>query len=127
MRTGQGFSASEQMLPLIRGGSEQETYWNYSFTPITDSSGKVLGILNLGSEVTRAVTSERRLSLQVRLADRLRGLADAQEMKSAAAAILGEYLGVARVGFAEVDEEADRLVIVREWRRDQQVPPLPCR
>jgi hypothetical protein len=32
MRTGQGFSAHEQMLPMVRGGVEQETYWNYSFT-----------------------------------------------------------------------------------------------
>jgi PAS domain S-box-containing protein len=126
MRTGEGFSAHEQMLPLVRGGVRQETYWNYSFTPIAGSDGEVLGILNLGSEVTKAVTSERRLSLQVKLADRLRGLTDARDMKAAAAAILGEYLEAARVGFADVDEETDSLVIASEWRRDEDVPSLPA-
>jgi PAS domain S-box-containing protein len=125
MRTGRGFSAHEQMLPMVRGGVEQETYWNYSFTPIMDASGRVLGVLNQGNEVTKAVTSERRLSLQVKLADRLRGLEEAQDMKAAAAAILGEYLGAARVGFADVDEGADSLVVAGEWRRDERVPSLP--
>jgi PAS domain S-box-containing protein len=125
MRTGQGFSAHEQMLPMVRGGVEQETYWNYSFTPIMDAGGRVLGVLNQGNEVTKAVTSERRLSLQVKLADRLRGLTEAQDLKAAAAAILGEYLGAGRVGFADVDEGADSVVVAGEWRRDEAVPSLP--
>ena len=36
METGEGFSAFDFMLPIVRGGVQQETYWNYSFTPIRD-------------------------------------------------------------------------------------------
>ena len=127
METGRGFSASEQMLAMVRGGVPQETYWNYSFTPIRDDAGRVLGILNQGNEVTRAVVNERRLSLQVALADRLRALRGAEEMKRAASAMLGEYLGAARVGVADVDEEADSFRIDSEWRRGEQVEPLAGR
>jgi PAS domain S-box-containing protein len=127
METGRSFSASEQLLPMVRGGVPQETYWNYSFTPIRDADGCVLGIWNQGSEVTRAVVNERRLSLQVALADRLRTLTAAEEMKRAAAAMLGEYLGAARVGIADVDEDADSFSIESEWLRGEHVEPLSGR
>jgi len=127
METGRGITALEQMLPIVRNGVEQETYWNYSFTPITDPGGKVLGVFNQGNEITKAVISERRLAFQIQIADRLRSLARPEEVWAAAAALLGEYLGAARVGFAEVDEAADRLTIVREWRREDPIPALQGR
>jgi GAF domain-containing protein len=88
----------------------------------------VLGILNQGTEITRQVVSERRLSFQVQVADRLRSLGQAGEVKSAAAAMLGEYLGADRVGFVEVDEErggytvstdGDRRPMCPRWRAAQ--------
>jgi hypothetical protein len=127
METGKGITALEQMLPIVRNGAEQETYWNYSFTPITDQGGKVLGVFNQGNEITKAVVSERRLAFQIQVADRLRSLNRPEEVWAAAAALLGEYLGAARVGFAEVDEAADRLTIVREWRREASIPALQGR
>jgi PAS domain S-box-containing protein len=122
--TARGISAFEQMLPMIRDGAEQETYWNYSLTPILDRDGKVVGVFNQGSEITKAVMNERRLSFQVALADRLRGLRTPAEVKAAAAAQLGQYLSAARVGFAEIDEAVDSVTITSEWTRDPAVPPL---
>ena len=55
MDTGEGFSAFDQMLPMVRDGIPQETYWNYSFTALVDESGEVRGILNQGNETTRQV------------------------------------------------------------------------
>jgi PAS domain S-box-containing protein len=124
MRTGKGLSAFEQMLPMVRGGVEQETYWNYSLTPILDPAGHVLGIFNQGNEITSAVINERRLSFQVALADRLRSLGAPEEVKTEAAAMLGEYLRAERVGFVDVDEAQDMLSITGEWRRGPDVPSL---
>ncbi len=59
LATGQGFSTYDQMLPMQRNGRPQETWWNYSFTPIRDEYGAVVGILNQGSETTRTVLAER--------------------------------------------------------------------
>ena len=124
LETGTAFSAFEQILPIVRDGAEQETYWTYSFTPICDASGAVLGLFNLASDVTRAVLSERRLSFQVVLADRLRALRAPGEVKQAAAKMLGQYLKAARVGFVEVDEERGELTVTGQWTRDERVPSL---
>jgi PAS domain S-box-containing protein len=127
MRSGEGFSAFEQMLPMVRNGVRQETYWNYSFTPIRDTDGTVVGIFNQGNEVTSAVVNERRLAFQVKLADALRAISDPVEVKTVAAALLGQYLGAARVGFAEVDEASDCVTISSDWTRSPEIPSLAGR
>ena len=126
-RTGEGVSSFEQLLPMRRGGRVQETYWNYSFTPIFDEGGRVAGIFNQGSEITRAVVSERRLSLQIALADRLRLLGDAGKIKAAATETLGRYLGAARVGYATVDEAQDQLRVDVDWTSGPDTPSLAGR
>jgi PAS domain S-box-containing protein len=68
---GQGFATYDQMLPMERGGKLQDTWWNYSLTPIRDESGKVVGTFTQGSETTRAVLAERDRMAE---ADRLRDL-----------------------------------------------------
>lgn len=59
LEQGEGVSAYEQMLPMQRAGGPAETYWDYSFTPILDESGVVLGVLNQGHEVTHRVLHSR--------------------------------------------------------------------
>ena len=127
MARGEGLNSAEQMLPMVRDGVEQETYWNYSFTPIIDENGRVAGIFNQGNEVTKAVVNERRLSLQIALADRLRRLGDPDEVKAVATEMLGTYLGAARVGYAEVDEARDLVTVAGEWTRGPDVPGLAGR
>ena len=65
LATGQGFAAYDQMLPMERDGRPQETWWNYSFTPIRDAAGQVLGVLNQGNETTRVVLAERARNAEV--------------------------------------------------------------
>ena len=122
--TGKGAAVYEQMLPMRRGGAVEETYWNYSITPVFDAEGKVAGLLNQGIEITRALFAERRLSFQVTLADTLRGLADPEAAKQAATELLGRYLGVARVGYAEVDEAAGLVRVRGDWTRDEETMSL---
>ena len=57
--SGEGFSAYDQMLLMVRGGEALETYWNYSFTPIRGESGLVAGIFNQGNEITDRVMRDR--------------------------------------------------------------------
>lgn len=59
-RTGEGYSTYDQMLPMVRGGAVQESYWDYSFTPIRGEDGSVAGVFNQGHETTGRVMSERR-------------------------------------------------------------------
>jgi PAS domain S-box-containing protein len=120
----EGAFVQEQPLRLLRDGVEEETYWNCHLVPIVGESGEVAGLLIQANEVTKTVTVERRLSFQVRLADRLRGVHDPEEAKQAAVELLGSYLGAARVGWADIDEAQGLAFVQRDWTRDPAVPSL---
>ncbi|HEX8444806.1 MAG TPA: HWE histidine kinase domain-containing protein [Allosphingosinicella sp.] len=127
LRTGRSLSFKRQLLKMTRRGHEEETYFNYDFTPVRDDHGRVAGVLNIADEVTAGVLAEQRLSFQVAVADRLRGLTEPTEVKAAATEMLGRYLKADRVGYAEVDEGADLVLIRRDWVRHPDVGSLQGR
>lgn len=55
----EGFSTSDQLLPMERDGKARETYWDYSITPIMDETGNVSGVFNQGRETTELVMAAR--------------------------------------------------------------------
>jgi len=59
VETGEGLALYEQMLPMVRGGTVHETWWNYSFTPIRDAEQNVVGVFNQGNEITGLVRARR--------------------------------------------------------------------
>lgn len=59
--TGQSTGALDQPLLMNRSGFEEETNFTFSYSPITDETGTVLGILNITSETTASVVDRRRL------------------------------------------------------------------
>ena len=65
MLGGEGVSAFDHMLPIERNGVPTETYWNYSFTPILDDDGVVMGVFNQGHETTAAVMARRSAEAEV--------------------------------------------------------------
>ncbi|GGL54789.1 PAS domain-containing sensor histidine kinase [Wenxinia marina] len=65
LETGEGFSTYDQMLPMVRGGAPQETYWNYSFTPIRGEDGRVAGVFNQGNETTDIVLARRKAEADI--------------------------------------------------------------
>ena len=65
MQTGEGFAAYDQMLPMVRGGVRQETYWNYSFTAIRGEDGSVVGVFNQGNETTATVLGRRHAQAEI--------------------------------------------------------------
>src|SRR6476469_1690475 len=67
MATGAGVAVSEWMVPRRRDGGLEESYWNYSLTPLLDEQGRVAGIFTQREDVTRPVTAQRRLAFQVEL------------------------------------------------------------
>lgn len=63
--TGEGFSTYDEMLPMVRGGGQQETYWNYSISPIRGEDGRVAGIFNQGNETTQIVLARRNAQQEI--------------------------------------------------------------
>jgi PAS domain S-box-containing protein len=50
--TGVPFHAKNQRVDLIVNGINQPYYFNYSFTPLCDSNGKIYGVMNTAADVT---------------------------------------------------------------------------
>ncbi len=118
MQTGEGFSAFDQLLPMVRDGVPETTYWDYSFTPLIDGEGRVRGVLNQGNERTAQVLGDRRQQFRLDLEDALRGQSDPKAIVAAAAAALGEHLGASRVGFGEMKEDDTTIELVSPFVRD---------
>ena len=58
---GTAVALENALLPLDRNGYLEECYFTLSYSPITDDSGKVAGLLGVVNETTDQVLSERRL------------------------------------------------------------------
>ncbi|MGC1240334.1 MAG: ATP-binding protein, partial [Chryseosolibacter sp.] len=50
--TGVPFHARNQRVDIMIDGKLQPFYFNYSFTPLYDSSGKIYGVMNTAAEIT---------------------------------------------------------------------------
>lgn len=122
--TRRGIVAHDHFLPMQRHGEAEETYWDYSFTPIADEAGDVAGIFYQGQETSERVFTERRTRLMLHLADLIRPLKSPRDILAVTSQILGEHLPVDRVGLAELDEAAGLLRIESCWAAPG-IKPLP--
>ena len=118
MATGEGSSAFDQMLPMVRDGVPRETYWDYSFTPLIDGAGRVRGILNQGHERTAQVMADRRQVFRLELEDGLRGLDGSKEIVATAVRALGRHLGANRVGFGKMQSDDQTILFASDYVDD---------
>jgi PAS domain S-box-containing protein len=61
MRTGEATWSADLCLLLERNGYPEETYHTFSYTPIRDRTGQVVGVITPVTESTDKVISERRI------------------------------------------------------------------
>ena len=59
MDRGSAFSFHNVSIPLSRGEAVEDTYWDYSYSPIFEADGTVAGVLNLAREVTDVVKARQ--------------------------------------------------------------------
>ncbi|MCA1791806.1 MAG: hypothetical protein LC667_18735, partial [Thioalkalivibrio sp.] len=58
--SGEAVKRENDLLPLIRRGFLEESYFTFSYSPLRDASGNVAGLLSTAVETTAAVISARR-------------------------------------------------------------------
>jgi diguanylate cyclase (GGDEF)-like protein/PAS domain S-box-containing protein len=100
---------------LDRYGFMEETWFTFSFSPITDESGKVGGLFHPVTEMTSQMLSERRTRTLRDLAERAGRVKTSDEVFALSAQILAESdLDLPFVVFYLVDADAPRAQLVAQ-------------
>jgi signal transduction histidine kinase len=61
MQRGESCWFEDQLVPFYRDGKLEDIYWTYSYSPVRDAAGNILGTLVTCSETTGRVLAERAL------------------------------------------------------------------
>lgn len=123
---GEGSRFENLPLVLARQGSSEQTWWTFSYSPLRDEHGKVVGIFSVANETTHQMLADRRADLVIKLQDRLNGLSEPQAIRAVAAEVLGSHLGVGRAGYGEVDASGEFFDVENDWT-DGKMPSLAGR
>ena len=93
-----------------------------SAAPFVDREGRLLGAVAINLDITGRASieaalheSEKRQAFLLKLSDTLRSISDPLEIQFEATRFLGEYLGAARVGYAESKDGGETLIISRHY------------
>jgi PAS domain S-box-containing protein len=80
METGEATWEETLMLILERSGYPEETYHTFSYSPLSDADGRIVGMLCVVMEDTVRVIGERQLALLSTLAEALAGAISRQDV-----------------------------------------------
>ncbi len=100
--TGEAVSTFDQMLPMVRDGRPEETFWDYSLSAIRGEDGSIVGVFNQGRETTERVLTQRRQSFRIGLEEAIHQTSDPRQIMAVAVEALGRELRANRVGYGEV-------------------------
>jgi PAS domain S-box-containing protein len=114
---GQSAYFEDMPLTMERKGYTEHTWFTFSYSPLHDGEGRVMGMYCTCIETTARVEAERRAAFELALADALRSPGASDDAIGIASALLGKELGVERVMYGEVDDERNTFYVPRDWKR----------
>ena len=115
MADGEATPATDFRLVLNRRGFPEECYFSFSYSPIRNEAGCVVGVFCPVIETTLRVLGERRLAFRLDLERRLRDIEHSDAAKSLVGGMLAAHLGVASVGYAEAGSEDGQVLVETDW------------
>lgn len=62
LTTGRPTLSRDMFLVMNRSGYDEETYFTFSYSPLADDDGRIVGVLDIATETTREVVNQRRLA-----------------------------------------------------------------
>ncbi|HEU4533087.1 MAG TPA: hypothetical protein VFS00_03180, partial [Polyangiaceae bacterium] len=89
-RTGRATWAEAQLLPIVRSGFLEEVYFTWSYSPVRDESGAVVGFYTPAVEATGQVLGQRRLRTLHAITHRAIGADSVEDAGRAALSALAE-------------------------------------
>ena len=123
--TGRGSTHDNMALTLMRHGHPEPTWWTFSFLPLRDERGAVVGVHCICIDSTQLVQAQEKLAakqqqqaLRVELGDALRDASDPQALMKVAVRMLGAFLQASCVGYGEIDEAGQCSQVDHDWTAD---------
>jgi signal transduction histidine kinase/ActR/RegA family two-component response regulator len=115
--TVRGESSFHENMPLTlhRFGQPEQTFFTFAYSPVRNDDGGPGGLLCAVLETTNAVMGMQRHRLAWQLTDRLRDIEDPLEIARHACRTLGEHLHAKRVGFADIEDARNEVLVRQGW------------
>ncbi|VUD74453.1 Blue-light-activated protein [Methylobacterium symbioticum] len=105
--------------PLVveRGGSPEQVYFTFCYSPIRDQTGRVVGLLDTVTETTANVAANQRLAFLDGLGRAVAEARDADAVLATTTRMVAEYLQLSNCAYADMDADADGFTIRGDWPR----------
>ncbi len=117
-----GQSTRFDNLPVTLNRPDPEEAWfTFSYSPVRDETSTIVSVLCICTETTQAVLAKHRQEFLLNLESNFRGFDDPLSIVRAAQASLGQYFGVSRVGYGNLDPEQRYFTTEENWT-DGSVP-----
>ncbi|MGR3889820.1 response regulator [Pseudomonas sp. 1152_12] len=103
--------------PLVieRGAGAEQAYFTFCYSPIRDSLGKVVGMLDTVTETTATVFFARRLTVLDAIGSAVASATDAEAIMTTTTRLLAEHLHVSNCAYADMDADEDGFTIRGNW------------
>ena len=111
---GEATQLQHALMEFERNGKRERRFFSVSLSPVRHA-GQVAGVYCVLTETTSDVLSEHRHAFHQKLGETLDGLDDAVHIMKATSAMTGQTLGVARVGYGEIDAASGAVSVDRDW------------
>ena len=111
---GESAQLQHALMEFERNGKRERRFFCVSLSPVRHA-GQVAGVYCVLTETTSDVLSDYRHAFHQKLDEALDGLDDAAHIMRATSAMTGQTLGVARVGYGEIDTAGRTVSIERDW------------
>lgn len=103
--------------PLLieRGRGVEQAYFTFCYSPIRDTKGNVVGMLDTVTETTATVFLNRRLAVLDAVGSAVANATDAESIMSTTTRLLAEHLQVSNCAYADMDDDEDGFTIRGNW------------
>lgn len=114
---GEALWFEDQEFTLTRNGFAEQVFASFSTSPIRAEAGEIAGVLCVCSETTGKIRSQQeRLRLLDAIGEATRLADEPETIMEHSTRLLGTYLDVTRVAYANVEHDNDRFTIRHDWR-----------
>ncbi|MDB5854774.1 MAG: hypothetical protein JWR22_2815 [Herminiimonas sp.] len=106
--------AEDFPLVIQRNGGLEQAWFTFAYSPIHTADGDVGGIYCSVTETTSRVLQQRQQAFQLKISDSLRPVLSPERVLETTTRLIGEHLGVARVGYVYVDGSR-KVTVAGDW------------